>query len=353
VRAVRVGAHCWLGGLILLILLAGCGGGNGSETAKASRGGEDKTAQEHRSPPKVRSLTITLAGLRGPESAGIVHAYDHGYFADLGLDVTILSPADPVRPIKYVVSETDDLGVAQQPQVVLAKEKGVPIVAFGSLIPKPTAAMIWLKRSGIDGIADLKGKTIAIPGLSFQEGLLETVLARAGLTLEDVTVEDARYELVDYLASGRADAIFGGSWNAEGIVLESRGLNPVITRLGSLGIPSYEELVFIARTDRVAREPQTIRDFMAAVRRGTAAIKDPEEAAEEVLYSNESTGARQGEMEAEIKATLPLFSRTGYMSPARADRLVDWMREEELIEAEPPASELLTNRYLLPEAPGP
>jgi ABC-type nitrate/sulfonate/bicarbonate transport system substrate-binding protein len=71
--------------------------------------------------------------------------------------------------------------------------------------------------------------------------------------------------LVSALLSGRADAIFGGSWNVEGIELESRGAEPVITRIQDLGIPDYEELVMVARSDLVADDPRLIRDFMSAV----------------------------------------------------------------------------------------
>ena len=48
-------------------------------------------------------------------------------------------------------ADVDDFGVTQQPQVALARKTGHPIVAVGSLISQPTAAMIWLKGSKIRG----------------------------------------------------------------------------------------------------------------------------------------------------------------------------------------------------------
>jgi putative hydroxymethylpyrimidine transport system substrate-binding protein len=296
---------------------------------------------------------LTLSGLAGPESAGLLMAEKRGYFADEGLEVSILSPARPARPVNYVVTEIDDLGVSHQPEVVLAKEKGLPVIAFGSLISQPTAAMIWLKRSKINGIADLKGRTIGVPGVPFQEDFLESLLARAGLTLGDVTVKDVGYDLVSRLVEGRVDAIFGGTWNVEGLELEARGLHPVILGARELGIPPYEEQVLIARTDRVAREPRAIRAFLSALRRGTAAAaEDLEEAAELIAHSVQSTSkVSQGEREAEVKATLPLLSGAHFMSPARANDLVEWMHEQGMIRKEPAASELLTNRYL-PEPEG-
>ncbi|HXQ89306.1 MAG TPA: ABC transporter substrate-binding protein, partial [Solirubrobacterales bacterium] len=198
------------------------------------------------------------------------------------------------------------------------------------------------------GIEDLKGKTIAVPGLNFQRDLLGSLLKQAGLTLKDVKVKNVQYHLVPSLVKGRADAIFGGSANIEGIELKNRGLDPVVTPVKALGLPAYEQLVVIAREDRVAKEPEVIRGFMAALRRGTAAaIKNPRHAVEAIETGGEvNLEASRKDTKDELAATLPLLSRTGRMSPARVRRLVRWMHREGLIQRAPAVSSLLTNRYL-------
>ena len=327
-----------LGVGLIAALLAGCGGG-GDETAAGK-------LPEY--PPKMRPVTVTLAGFEGPEAAGMLMAERVGYFAKAGLEPGIYVPLAPARAVRYVVDGTDELGVAQLPQVVLAKAKGAPIVAIGSLVSQPTAAMIWLKKSKIRSIADLRGKTIAFPGVPFQREFLAFLLAKEGLTLDDVKLEKAEYDLVPDLVSGRADAIFGGSGNVEGAELEARGLEPVVTGVASLGIPAYDEQVVIARTELVAKEPELIRDFMAALVRGTAAAsKNPKAAAGTIEYSGESNPeANRKETKAGVDTTLPLLSETGYVSPDRAARLIDWMLEEGMIRQELETSDLLTNDYV-------
>jgi putative hydroxymethylpyrimidine transport system substrate-binding protein len=126
------------------------------------------------------------------------------------------------------------------------------------------------------------------------------------------------------------------------------GLDPVITRVQDLGIPPYEELLVIARRDRLAKDPQLFRDFMAAVSRGTAtSIEDPDLALEAVSEDVESDFrvSPQGQ-EAQVEATLPLLSESGEMDPAQAQRLIDWMHSEGMIKQKPPVSSLLTNEYL-------
>jgi putative hydroxymethylpyrimidine transport system substrate-binding protein len=305
-----------------LALLVGCGESGDAETAEKPPGSDQK----------LRPLSLTLDGYAGPETMGIVMADRLGYFEEAGLDVAISKPLTVVRPLKYVANREVDVAVSHEPQVLLAQSEDAPVRAIGGLVSEPTAALIWLRRSKIERIADLKGKTIAIPGLLFQEDFLGSVLSQGGLTLGDVKIRRVGYELVPDLLQGRADAIFGGSWNVEGVELEARGLEPVITRIQDLGVPSYEELVLIVRPDWLSQDPQRARDFLSAVVRGTAAAteEDPAVTAEAILEMSERSNLE--ETEAAVEATLPLLSANGRMNQKQTSDLARWMREEGMIQ---------------------
>ena len=51
----------------------------------------------------------------------------------------------------------------------------------------------------------------------------------------------------------------------------SAGANPRVVPVDRLGIPTYDELVLVADSDRVAEDPEAIRLFIAALERGTRA----------------------------------------------------------------------------------
>lgn len=342
IALLRLG--CWVLAVSALLALAGCGGSGGSTEASSSA----KPAARRLEP--AREAWISIADHQGADSVGILMAQERGYFEDLGIEMTVTSSAAPQGALEYVVDEEVEFGVTRQPEVVLAREEGEPVVAVGTLLARPTAALIWLKKSGIDGISDLKGKTIAISGFAFQRAFLRSLLEKHGLTPDDVKVLEVGYDAVGALSSGKADAIFGGSGNVEGAVLAARGLEPVVRRVENLGLPAYDEQVLIARSDRVAEDGPLVRDVLAAIARGTAAAVEHPEAAAEVIEKGEGAGpaATSKETEAEIKETLPLLSETGYMNQAQAEELVDWMHGEGLIQRKIPVSRLLTNR-LLPE----
>jgi putative hydroxymethylpyrimidine transport system substrate-binding protein len=334
---MRVGAGI-LAVVAAAVLFAGCGGGDDADTFAG-------TVVEQK---PLRKLAVTLDGYSGPENVGILMADWQSYFREAGLKVEVLSPARPNRPVEYTADGIADVGVSRQPEVAIAQSTGTPVVAIGSLVDEPTAAMIWLRDSGIKDVSDLKGRTIATAGLRFEEELLGSVLRGAGLSLSDVKVENVGYGLVPSLVKGRADAAFGGGWNLAGIQLEERGLDPVVTRVQDLGVPPYEEFVVIVRRDRLAKDPRLFRDFMAAVARGTAtAIEDPD-LAFEVVNEDVETDIRvtPEAREAQVDATLPLLSESGEMDPEQASELIDWMRSEGMIQKKIPVSSLLTNEYL-------
>ena len=339
---------------LVTALLVGCGhGGTASTTPTGSehrRPVKQKPSSSHPAGQgkKLEPVELTLDEHEGPTSVGIMMAAKRGYFAEVGLSVGIYDPQTPSRPVRYVSNGTVDLGVTHEPEVALAQERGAPIIAVGSLVSSATAAMIWTQDSKVHDLADLKGKTIAIAGLPFQEQFLKSVLGRLGLSLGDVQVKKVGYELVNSLLFGRADAIFGGSWNLEGIELANLALKPKVIRARSLGIPAYDELVVIARRDRVADDSKLIRRFMSAVARGTrAAVEDPAAALKVIEEGDEGNFDATPEItKAEIEATLPLLSLDGYMSPTRAKRLGKWMVAEGMLRRQPRIPELLTNRYL-------
>lgn len=294
-------------------------------------------------PSPQKEWRVTLDSLDGAENVSVLMGEHRGLFKAAGLDVWAGSPMAPDRPASYVAKGTDDFGLLQMPQLVIAREKGMPLVAIGSVVSQPTAAMIWLERSKIQGIADLKGKTVAVPGAPFQRRLLRAVLAQAGLGPGEVEVKKVGYNLIGSLLSGSVDAIFGGSRAVEGTKLEARGAAPVVTGVEDLGIPAYEELVVVTRDDLLAKHPRSVRRFMRAVRRGTsAAAEEPGNAVDAVIEGIEANPPPDRTViETQLEAIRPFLSRTGKVNPERVQALVDWMYREGAIAREIPAAELL------------
>jgi putative hydroxymethylpyrimidine transport system substrate-binding protein len=300
---------------------------------------------------ETESLSLTLDFYPNPDHAGIYMAQKLGYFADAGLDVSIQTPADPAAPIKQVAAGQTDLAISYEPEVLLAHEQGLDVLAVGAVVDRPLTSLIWLKKSGVKGVAGLRGKTIATAGIPYQDAYLKTILARAKLTPSDVNAVNVGYGLLPALVGGRAQAMLGGFSNVEGVDLRLRGKDPVVTPVDKLGVPTYDELVLVAKRGRLEEDPESTRLFLAALARGTAAaVENPDAATKALLEANPDLDPKL--TRAEVAATLPLLSKRGTMDPARWKAFIAWMQENGLISGRPTTAEVLSNAYLAGQIPG-
>jgi putative hydroxymethylpyrimidine transport system substrate-binding protein len=295
-------------------------------------------------------FALTLDFYPNPDHAGIYMAEQLGYFREAGLDVSIQTPSDPAAPIKQVAAGQTDLAISYEPEVVLAVEQGLDVLAVGAVVGRPLTSLIWLRKAKIGGVADLRGKTVATAGIPYQDAYLETILARAGLVPSDVRTVNVGYGLLPALAGGRAEAMLGGFRNVEGVDLRLRGLDPVVTPVDQLGVPTYDELVLVANREALEDDAEAVRLFLAALARGTAAaVERPNEATQALLEANPDLDPKL--TRAEVDATLPLLSGDGRMGSAAWSRFVAWMRETGQISGEPAPSDLLSNDYLAGRIP--
>ena len=304
----------------------------------------------------AQPLSLTLDFYPNPDHAGIYMAEQLGYFEEAGLDVEIQTPADPAAPMKLVAAGQSDLAISYEPEVVLAHEQGLQTIAIAALVNRPLTSMIWLAKSGIKGVADLKGKTVATAGIPYQQAFLDTILGRAGLSAADVKEVNVGFGLLPALLSGSAEAMLGGFSNIEGVDLRLRGKGPVVTPVDQLGVPTYDELVLVANRGALAEDPEKFRLFVAALQRGTeAAVAQPGAATKAVLEANNDLDPKL--TAAEVEATLPLLGARvegqpyGYMDPEEWQTFSGWMRDNELIDSLPLPADLLSNDYLAGEIP--
>jgi putative hydroxymethylpyrimidine transport system substrate-binding protein len=145
--------------------------------------------------------------------------------------------------------------------------------------------------------------------------------------------------------------MLGGYSNVEGVDLRERGKAPVVTPVDKLGVPTYDELVFVANPKTLEADPEKFRLFLAALQRGTeAAVENPGAATKAITEANPDLEPKLAA--AELKATLPLLGAQisgkpyGYMDPKEWETFAGWMRDDGLIDSLPQTSELLDNSYL-------
>jgi putative hydroxymethylpyrimidine transport system substrate-binding protein len=332
---LRSGAALLLAAVVLTIGMGACGGDDDASTG---------------SPSNPQPFALELDWYVNPDHAGIYTALDRGYFTQAGLDVNPQVPSDPAAPIKEVAAGRVDLAVSYEPEVLLAHEQGLEVEAVAAVVDSPLTSLISLPKGGIASAADLAGKTVGTAGIPYQSDYLETIEQFAGVSPSSVKEVNVGLNLLPTLIGDKVDAILGGFRNIEGVDLQLRGLDPRIVPVDRLGVPSYDELVLVARRSTVEDHPEAIRAFISALAKGTeSAIAHPQEAANAVLAAGKGLDPEQ--TRAEVDATLPLLAGPerhpfGYLDPAQWQAYAAWMAQQDLISSPPSPNEVLTNELL-------
>jgi putative hydroxymethylpyrimidine transport system substrate-binding protein len=215
-------------------------------------------------------MTVILDWFVNPDHGPIVIAQENGYFAEQGLEVEVVAPADPADPPKMVAAEQAELGVSYQPQLHLQVHAGLPLVRVGTLIATPLNCLLVLRDGPVERIADLRGRKIGFSVAGVEEALLEAVLARAGLALGDVELVNVNWSLSPALMAGQVDAVIGAYRNFELNQMAIEGVPGRCFYLEEEGLPAYDELIYVANPQTMDRA--MIARFLAATEKAVQYI---------------------------------------------------------------------------------
>ncbi len=154
-------------------------------------------------------LSIMLDWFVNPDHGPIIVAQQRGYFADAGLDVEIIAPADPADPPKLAAAGSVDLAVSYQPQLYLQHAAGLGLVRVGTLINNPLFCVMVDDDGPIQSLADLKGQKIGFSIAGIEEALMHTMLRSNGVDPASVEQITVNFSLTPALVAGQVDARSG------------------------------------------------------------------------------------------------------------------------------------------------
>jgi putative hydroxymethylpyrimidine transport system substrate-binding protein len=203
----------------------------------------------------------------------------------------------------------------------------------------------------VRGVGDLRGKKVGTAGIPYQSAYLKTILSHANVNPNSVDEINVGFNLVPAMLTRRVDATLGAFWNVEGVELRARKRAPVVIPVDRVGVPTYDELVVVARKDDLADRGGRVRRFMRALAQGyTAARANPARAVGQLVRANPSLNRKL--QLASVRATLPVFFPAdeklpfGYQDRRAWNAYGRWMHDNQLVHNPPDAFRAATNEFL-------
>ena len=147
----------------------------------------------------AETITYRLKWLFNTSVIGDLFAETHQYFSAEGLTV-VLKEGGPERDaIRELELKRAQFGVASADQVIRALSKGADVVVIAQFFQ--VNPLQWIYRPDlikIDGLGDLKGQVLGVTFGGNDETILRTLLARGGLSENDVTLYSVRYDYTPF-----------------------------------------------------------------------------------------------------------------------------------------------------------
>ena len=327
--------------LVLLSLgLAACGEKSESVTPSAA----------HKQP-----LSLMLDWFPNADHVGIYQALAEGDFRQAGLNVQVHVPSDPALPLKLLAAGRVDAAVTYEPELMLARDKGLPVVSVAAIVQEPLTSIVSIGSKHIARPSDLQGKKVGDAGIAYQHAYLTTILSHAGVAAGSVKEINVGDNLVPAMLSGRVDATLGAYWNYEAIQLQEMHKHPNVIRMNQVGVPNYDELVVAVRTGTLNNRTNEVRSFVQALARGYESMRrDPQAAVRNLVAANPGLDPKL--QLASVRATLPAFfpqgsNPWGWQDQGQWSSYGQWMMNEHLISNAAAFTDASTNELLAGQGP--
>ncbi|MCB1180587.1 MAG: ABC transporter substrate-binding protein [Chlamydiia bacterium] len=283
--------------------------------------------------PKTSATQVRLLldWLPNPNHVPLYAGIQNGFFREAGIDLVINKMHEEGYGISYLTSDQADLLVNHIPGVLHSMARGAQIKVVGILIDTPLRGLIYRDDPTIKHPSDLSGKILGYcvggPNTSFLNTLLEhgEIVPKGR---KNVSVD-----LISSLGNRSVDFIYGGFRNIEPAQYASLGITTKEFSVENLGVPSYAEMIVIAKEGSPFCDEQFIHTFQKTLQRCIDYCKQhPEAAFADYLKCHPDKRNKVIAWEKRAwEMTLPLLTDTQTIHFEKLKIFHDWLVEKKII----------------------
>ena len=278
----------------------------------------------------ANDVTLQLQWVTQAQFAGYYVALDQGFYAEEGLNVTILPGGPDIAPPQVLAGGGADVMLNWMPSALAAREKGLPVVNIAQPFKTSGLMLTCWKDTGIESVEDFRGKTIGVWFFGNEYPFLSW-MSQAGIPVDGgedgVTVLKQGFN-VDPLLQRQADCISTMTYNEYGQVLDA-GVSPdelVTFMYEDQGVATLEDGIYALEEN--LEDPVFVDKMVRFVRasmKGWKWAEENPEAAAGIVLDNDETGAQTEAAQVRMMGEIAKLTAgsNGALDPADYQRTVD------------------------------
>ncbi len=266
--------------------------------------------------------------------APIFVAYEKGYFAELGLDVTLEALPGGSDMVLLTSTGQMDMAVAGAgPAYWNATSQGldIEIVAPGHMEGSPVASPLMISRQAcedgsITSVADLAGKRVSVNAPGATELWLDIALQTGGLTIADVDLQFLSFpDAVVALESGALDAAIVGEPLATRA--EQEGL--AVRLAYDFDVEGIQPTMIFGNSEWMSANPDAAAGVIAAYIRASRELTENFNDPLTLAIIEQYTGVPAALIAASVK---PVYSTDGTLNLESLDQLQAFFGDRGLLD---------------------
>lgn len=333
-----IGRGLALGACASLVLSACVAGSNAGQSGSSATGDAD--------------VTIGLTYIPNVQFAPVYVADAQGLYNDAGVTATVRHHGSDEGLFTALLAGQEDVVIASGDEAVVAASQGLDLVSIGQYYASYPGTVIVPADSPIATLADLKGKTIGIPG-EYGSSYYATLAAikAGGLQTSDVTISSIGYTQQAALAAGQVDAVVGFT-NNDAVQMRLSGLDIREIPLDDGSTPLVAASIVTTR-EWAQSHPDAARAVVSATTEAMNAIAADPQIALDATAQWDTTLTDETSLSAAnavLAATVPLWlgddaRSDGVQDLATWSSMVSFLSSIGVLEGDVDPSAIVTNEY--------
>jgi NitT/TauT family transport system substrate-binding protein len=235
--------------------------------------------------PKETPVTIRLDFIVGGNHAPWFVAWEKGFYAKRGLNVTIQPGTGSADTIRTIAAGGADVGFANVSTAIVGRSRGAPIVSVAQL-GYIAVTVLWRDETDIKSLKDLERKSWAISPGQAQWFLLPALARINNLDFKSIKIEETAPPLQPAaLLAKKADFITmfrASNDEVAEMTAAKQGIRLKRIHMRDAGLDIYGSALVVKDED-IKRRPEMIRAYVEGTMEGLRYTRDHQEEALRIL----------------------------------------------------------------------